>query len=512
MNKVSLIALLLAVSFVNDATAGKKADGAAFAKEWDVSSDSKAWQCLQNAKDIVGVSAAINDLGFQKNLDNTLYSSSWSKGAAFYIAHEMTERGYKFCKTIVSADRTNCSTTSFTEYWYSKSLKENPDCFWLCKPGWYDDGTGCNSKTMVDMSIPDMNVHADRATVTPGDDSDTKKLVEVGFRYSAIESTIPMLVQDRYIDCSGGNQTDLRHQKKKQEHDVVLAIKDIKVDKDNYIAVYTVAPLVVRAAGTRGCLGRKASETAWALTKFLDTKTDTSLCPGNMVHQKDSGKAGCIASEALVESKEISESEQAALAAAVNKAKSLEEQGLAILCDGWTKEKYNNKLHVLQAAEFKYSNWRKMPNGYKSSDDNWTYGDVNETCTIFVCKDGKGYKSDPTDRGDFTCVSCTSNDDTTIHPSRLGVGTNGVCLTCKLGEVFNEGVCEPAKQIHKAYMAGDVNSKALGTKLDPSKQCWTKPTPDEYKSCMDSNGWSMYASSANDGGGNNPPNDPEPSQ
>lgn len=497
MKKVSLIALLLAVSFVNDATAGKKADGAAFANKWGVGNISN-YQCKASGADYGWNSGETGtDRKWQKYLTNNLLDSQKNgKGAAYYVATEMKDKGYKFCKYIFGGGRSSCHTDSWTGYWPA----DNQDCFWLCEPGYY--GETCDSKTPVATATHDFSKDKNRKTWIDGK---KHSLSIVSYRtHGNKEADIPMFVQDKFIHCKNGSQIQMAKMTKKQEHDVVLVAKNLTVNNDNTLT-YTVQPMVVRAAGTKGCHGLKASHTSWAFSEYVANER-TDLCPGDLHYDNVNKK--CIVHVGT----QTAQKEQAALETAKSKVKSLEEQGLAILCNGWTKEKYDNKLYELRAATFEYENWRKMPADYdnSASGSDWSYGDIKETCTVFVCKGGKGYQSDPTVSGDFTCIDCNVTTDTTIHPSRLGVGTNGVCLTCKLGEVFNDGVCEPAKQIHKAYMAGDVKKGDLGKKLDASEQCWTKPTPDEYKSCMDSNGWGMYASSANDGD-NNPSKGSEPS-
>ncbi len=502
MNKVSLFALLLAVSFVNDTTAATKADGASFATKWNVdTSSSPSWRCQGSATKQLGISTAGTNNKWHKNLKTTLYSGSWSPGAVYYIAHEMTERGYKFCKTVISADRSNCTTDSYTQYYYNEKLTKSPDCFWLCLPGYFDDGTGCNAKTMTDMSLPDLKVHMDRKAYAT---DEIKLLNGTAFRYKELEKSIPMLVQDRYINCDNNTQSTLRQQTKKQEHDVILVIKKIAVDSVKNTVEYVVSPMAVRAAGTTGQCHEVTSQTAWPLATFTGTSNNT-MCPGNFLHQTDeTGKSigGCVMPASAVEAAETSAAEQAEYKAAVSKAKSLEEQGLAILCQNWPKEKYDNKVHVLKAATFEYSNWRVMPENYDKADDNtnWTYGDATATCTIFRCKDGQGYAKDPTVSGDFTCVNCNTSTDTTIHPTRLGTGKDGVCKVCSVGEIVEDGICVKAKQIHKFYMGGETKESDRNVKLDVSQQCWTKPTPDEYRQCLADNGWATYAAAAPDKG------------
>ena len=475
MRKVSFIALLMGLSVVNNASAGAKADGAAFANKWGVGNISN-YQCKASGADYGWNSGETGtDRKWQKYLTNNLLDNQKEgKGAAYYVATEMKDKGYKFCKYIFGGGRSSCHTNSWTGYWPA----DDQDCFWLCEPGYYGDT--CDSKIPIATAEHDFSKDKGRKTWIDGK---LHSLSVVSYRtHGNKEADIPMFVQDQFVHCKDGSQIEMAKMTKKQEHDVVLVAKNLTVNDDKSLK-YTVQPMVVRAAGTRGCYGLSASHTSWAFSKYVANER-TDLCPGDLHYDNVNKK--CIV--------HVAQKEQTALENAKNKVKTLEEQGLAILCDGWTKEKYDNKLYELRAATFEYENWRKMPADYSSNTSgiDWTYGDVKETCTVFVCKDGKGYKSDPTVSGDFTCVDCNTTTDTTIHPSRLGLATTGECLTCKFGEVFSGGTCVPAKQLHKFYMAGDVKEDARSIKLDTQAQCWTKPTPDEYRKCMEDTGWAKY--------------------
>lgn len=426
--------------------------------------------CAGNVADIFFDTNNNDSASYYDKLTAQLYENKYSKGAAYYIAHDFAANGYKFCKTYVSADRVTLSELPQVEYWYSKTLNETPDCFWLCKPGFYSDGTGCTSTTMTDTSIPDLS---DMFVY-----SGSQPLTATGFRYKKLVNQIPKLWGSLEVRCAKAvafvpaSQAHVEH--------VVLAISEILVNADTQQVTYTVQPMAIRAVG----LGYKytaqpaAADTAWALVSFPDGGVkDNTMCPGNMIH-KDGG--GCHASS------EISEYQ-----AAKAKASALEEQGLAILCQGWPKEKYDNKIHTLQSATFKYENWRIMPDDYDENDNSqkWTYGDATATCTIFVCKaEGMGYKDNPVVNSNFNCVSCVENDDTTINPLRLGAGSDGVCKECKVGEILKNGECVDADSIHKFYMNG-IKDKDATEDRKLSEQCWTKPTPDEYIKCMEETKW-----------------------
>lgn len=524
MKKISLFALLFGVAYLSSVSAAV-VSGAEFAK-WVKGSNADLpgfARCKGSATDIgIENKNTGKNSSWQNHLYNYLYDKEWSKGALFYIAHEVAENGYKFCKTYVSADRSDCYGEPYTEYWYSKSLTEKPDCFWLCKPGFFDDGTGCNSKVMTDTTVPDVSKIAKFNHASPF-------AQESGFRYKNVQDNIQMLYTKRAHRCDsdGSLQVLFRKTGEGEEHDIVLAIKSItegvdeKTSKGNGIVTYSVQPLVIRAGGTAGCLGKTASHTAWALPYFEDSNSgnitiDTSMCPGNMMHA-DGG--GCYVKQESKEAAAETETEQINYKAAQTKALSLEEAGLAILCQGFDRAKYDNKVHVLNSDQFLYENWRtRGTNAVQTKKDEYCkgkegeeqkqcetkfetlYGDASATCTVFVCKDeGMGYASDPMVSGDFTCVSCAVNSDKTIHHSRLGRGSDGICKVCKVGEIVKNGQCEKSKSIHKFYMDG-MNKKTSG-EIKPvenlADQCWTKPTPDEYKACIKGLGVE------NSGGGNN---------
>lgn len=104
-----------------------------------------------------------------------------------------------------------------------------------------------------------------------------------------------------------------------------------------------------------------------------------------------------------------------------------------------------------------------------------------------------GYISDPVTSGDFSCHDCKVSKDTTIHPSRLGLGADGICRVCEVGKVYNADTkdCVNAKGIHKFKMAGISRSDQ-----DIKDQCWTMSGPDEYKQCMKGYINSTYNASA----------------
>ena len=516
MKKISLFVLLLCISYVSTAPADdasayiqNKVDGEDFRPKWGVADNIAGYKCLASGSDYGWSTNHTNtNTKWQKYLrDNLMDSHGYGKGAMYYVATYMSDKGYKFCKYIFGGGRGDCYSNSWTGYWPA----DNQDCFWLCEQGYY--GEGCES-TELTTAKHDLSKDEARKSYIDGK---THGLVITNFTaHGNQENNIPMFLPNQYVSCGSVNrQISMTKMGPKQEHDVVLVAKSMTVSSDKTSIKYTVQPMVVRAAGTAGCLGIKASRAAWAFTQFV-AKERTDLCPSDTKYSESVG--ACIVDESAI----TSQTEKTEYEAEITKAKSLEEQGLAILCPGFTKEKYDNKVHVLNSEQFLYPNWRtrgtnssnqtaseyckdKTGDAYdgcvKAYNNDVIYGDASATCTVFVCKDDSmGYASDPMVYGDFTCVSCTENSDETIHHSRLGRGNDGICKVCKVGEVLKNGACTTAKTIHKFYMNG-VYNKATPTKENDIKdQCWTKPTPEEYKSCMEDLGWATYAAAVMGGG------------
>ena len=106
MRNISLIAFLLIVSFISGADAVSKSDGEKYKTEWGVG-DAGNYTCLGTASDYgIGTSETGTDRAWHKYLNYYfMYDGTHAKGAAYYIAREMTEHGYKFCKTLLGGGR-----------------------------------------------------------------------------------------------------------------------------------------------------------------------------------------------------------------------------------------------------------------------------------------------------------------------------------------------------------------------------------------------------------------------
>ncbi|MEE1030258.1 MAG: hypothetical protein UIC65_04520 [Alphaproteobacteria bacterium] len=507
MKKISLFALLLSISYVSTAPAAKKSDGDGYAESWGVT---EQLFCKGS-----GVQAGWGDYADKSSLkfawammDNKSDGNT-GYGAIYYVAREMDAHGYKFCQTVVAADRDGgCTIQPYTEYFNVNGIPK--DCFWLCEKGYY--GNGCNESVFQDEDKVSLDAHIERQKFVP---KNYHVLYDIAKHtlFDNIEENIPMLKYNELGECGKNQRIDL-NSNKKQEHDTVLAIRKIEVDKDNNSVTYTIQPLAVRAGGYTGCY-RKGDDAAWPMLQWTGTEQST-FCPSSGFLHKENSAGGCYFT--LKGEEAQSQAEQSAYKAAQTKAQSLEESGLAILCQGFDRAKYDNKVHVLNSDQFLYQNWRTRGTNAVPTKDEYCkdmteeekitceanfealygdddkfeelYGDASATCTVFVCKDeGMGYASDPMVSGDFTCVSCAENSDKTIHPLRLGRGNDGICKVCKVGEIVENGVCIEAKAIHKFYMGGVYDRNNSTVEKDIKDQCWTMSNPSTYKDCLNKAGW-----------------------
>ena len=421
-----------------------------------------------------------------------LHVQDFGNGVQYYLAHDYTKNGYKFCKTYIGAQ----STTIY--YYYSTASGWDKDCFWLCKPGYFSDGNGCTSTKMVDTSEPDMSLHTKRQKYANGK---IQPLKEVDFRHKSAQSDVLVLssdfvrVGDSFLSQSYQNLfcPSSRGDNRAQSIHFVLGIKNIEIKPSDNTVIYTVQPFAIRAGNL------DLSWVSWPLVQFIKTKSDNTMCPGNMMHKSG---GGCVAVVKGSDNKSENKSNdvvaaEAGYQAAQSQAKSEEEKALDMLCHGWKKSAYNNKIHTLKPAEGKYVNYRvctpNTPDG-DCAKNHWSFGGHSDTCVIFECKNGLGYTDHPGISGVFTCVDCddeknSSNkiDDEFVHPSRRGVRYDGQCYTCEAGYFMKNGRCEPTKNISKYDMAG-IRGTSDNTDRNIKEQCWTKTAPREYLECLEDAG------------------------
>lgn len=505
MNKISFVALLVSISFVSDALAAKE-DGAAYRTKWEVSASYPTCKGSGADAGFDGSSENIKtNLKWRKYLAASFTESGkgyWGYGAWYWIAHEMNDHGYRFCKTAVGADRSGITKSPFTNYVAKADAnKDNGEnCFWLCEKGYY--GNKCASSTPSaiepDSDGNDFIIIQNRAKIAAGLNANPLDSSTVAtLKGAGQKNSIPMFYHGNYTACSGGIQVDLRKMSKSQEHDVVLAIKNIETDGIARVT-YTLQPMVVRAASAKNY-----ADTGWPMISWTG-KESKDYCPNEKFLHSDDG--GCIGySQKTADIQDVSHTEKAAYESALEQAKIIELSGLDLLCPGFDRSKYDNKIHELNTNKFEYKNWRTKEAGtdaliadkcnsacsQKTGDElqicskscsdryNQLYASADATCTIFVCKDGMGYASDPKISGDYTCVSCAISADATIHPKRLGLGANGMCITCEIGKVYSDGQCVDATPLNQRELVG------VGEAIQSlDEQCWTKANPDEYKKCI----------------------------
>lgn len=347
-------------------------------------------------------------------------------GQVFYIAREINENGAEFCKTVVAAGRdAGCTQWPYTTYY--DMLNGHKDCFWLCKSGFYGDkcsdtsfnGDGSNKKV-------DAYPTESFASKYP-----LKSRSELQSANSNIELNIPMFYSNIYAFCStkssvGGKWYGLTSNKP-QEHDIILAIKTISKDTDNGSISFEVAPMVVRAGAYSGCYC-EGDDFAWPMVSFPEDFKTHKMCPPDYIHNAN---GSCTYRG---------------------------EPKFNNLCNGYSKEKYDETMHEL-----------------KSSDG----------CTRFVCKTtGYAFKPDWRQTGDMTCSICESTEKT---PS-VGISGEGVCVACPMGYVFNvtaDGFCKEATKLSIWNL--QYGQAELGSVPKEENLCWTKSEPDEYTKCVTGN-------------------------
>lgn len=421
-------------------------------------------------------------IAIEKYLQNYVYSyegKNYGMGVQYYIASEYSEHGYKFCNFYLSGKEGRFNTV---EVWESTVPGWKKDCFWLCKPGYYSDGAGCNSTTMKDVSEPDMSVHEARRALANGS---IQPIQEIGFRGKKIDGFRAL---DFNVNNMPGFELDVtnlcwgsKYMSRDEDYSgaFFLALKEVKTEGST--VTYTVQPLYVRSAPvvpTAGGIGL-SDGIALPMAEFAG-KTDDTMCPGNFVHKSG---GGCFAKtgDSLADSGVSVEDVQSYEVQSVM-AEQQENLGQKILCKGWSIDKYDANIHILKAAEGDYAVYKDCPTD--GCTEGWKFDGFSKTCTVFVCKNGMGYKFNPMGSGDFSCVNCDSFASETISVLRVGLDAGGVCKICDLGEFFDNGLCKEGNRLHKSIMAG-IYDKNSDEPKKLSDQCWTKIVPQEYKDCIE---------------------------
>lgn len=418
MKKSVCFAVLMTLLGTNNLFAGQHSDGIPFRGDWGLDKEAfqNIWACKMCATD-VGLPGGNNGnpLGFSWNLRD--YDNY---GVIYYVAHEMHEGGALFCKTIIGADRGNCHGKPYTTYY-----KSGDNCFWLCKSGYH--GAGC---AKVNTGNADTCQSFERFTAH----TFTNKLSNYT-RGTDVDKQIPMFFQGVYKVCGGS--IECFNSAHSQEHDVVLAIKDIiKETTDGNKLTFNVQPLVVRAAGVRGCYNRGQYH-GWPLTDWVGTQNN--LCPEGWILGSD-GK--CTVDSASDVCK------------------------LSNLCGGFPKEKYIPTEHTLQKSEM-------------------------AACFEYRCNKGTAFKA----KDDLTCTPCAPTD--AEIPELYYVPKDGLCYSCNKGQwpvftymkdsngkdtsIVDVVECKEATPFtHNELQYGQ---KTVPDTVEPT-QCWTKTNPDDFFGCV----------------------------
>ncbi len=460
-NKVSLLSLMILLCAVPMANAASNSDGTKYRSDWGLNDGSITSLACSGSGADAGFSKS--HTGEEPSVGRDEYwhkwlakhftddqKGDWSYGAVYYIAHEMSEHGYKFCKTVVQGDRDSCTSDSTFLMYYGLG-----DCLWICEKGYYGDG--CTSKT-IDTTQPDTSVLKRRKSYANGKIHplvSTKDMRTGG----NIKTKIPMFFSSHKVKCSDGNQVNLLKMKKKQEHDVVLAIKTI-TDSDS-LWKFTLSPMVIRSGGAKGCHG--VDDTAWPMIKWAGQES-ANYCPSaGFIY--DATKSACIANVPLAESQAAEEAASNAaseLQQAIADAEKDRQNKLNLLCPTFVKENYNQKIHDFIESKF---------------------GET--TCYNLKCKDSESgfYEADMDSTTVIPCNKCAPADSKS--DMLYGVDSDGYCVECGLGKYFDKSTkkCVVATAITKEQMKGEISSTG-SLKKTATDRCWTKSTPAEYRECL----------------------------
>lgn len=287
MKKYILLPVLLSLCCISNLYAGAQADGIAYRNMFAVEEENFAWWCntSTNLKNALTEDFA----GLTRDKINKSLKNNWLDYAGFfYVAREMKEGGMKFCKTIVAADRSNCTGDPYTTYYdYSDN---GSYCFWLCKEGY--SGPECTKTNQADKCLSTDWIDKNKF------EEKTPKLYKATTG-TDIDKEIPMLYQGIYKYC-GDISKEALDSVKHQEHDMIVIIRSIVEGTDGY--TFTVQPAVVRAGGIRVC-GYKAEHYAWPMITFVEDLDDKkraikNMCPEgwkyeNNVCKQDTTQPAC---------------------------------------------------------------------------------------------------------------------------------------------------------------------------------------------------------------------------
>ncbi|MDW2995646.1 MAG: hypothetical protein R8M71_01590 [Alphaproteobacteria bacterium] len=452
MTKIFLTSLTMLLVFV---TAGNARD------IW-YSSDLSKWG-IERAADCGGTGA---EAGFTGDKVGT--NSEWSEylvnnwtyaggtngrdgfNAIYYLASARYPHGYKFCKTVVAADRWGDMTWPDVVF-YKPSTE---DCFTLCESGYYGPICGRTTPVLETGNVAQFKAAQSFSTGAVhklANNSRSTKIADV------------VVIGRRSRGCSGNKQIDLKGSLP-QEHEVVLALK--KVVTETNAMTFTIQPMIVRAGAQPGfwLAPAKGYKYAWPMVKFQGTEK-SNYCPSaGFIYEN--GK--CVVDEHAQNYQKLKAEKEA--------AREQERKNKQLICPELESDLnfYSNKEHVFKES---------------------TFGEA--MCMEFVCEgEDLGfwgthplYDNTNTARNKYSCVSCDvaapEGENAAMYDALYGVSSDQkTCLSCKIGEYYNKDdkKCVPSKTLHMrdmAYGPGKNNRDEL--KL----QCWTMGNPDCYKLCVE---------------------------
>ena len=423
---------------------------------------------IQKAADCGGTGA---EAGFKG--DDVGTNTSWSKylvnnwtytggtdgrdgyNAVYYLASTMYGHGYKFCKTIVAADRFGDATQPRVRFYEPSAT----DCFVLCENGYYGPGCLLRTAQLQTSSLDNFKSAQSYATGAVHKLENNNRTTK--------EATVLVLGR-RHVGCGGNKQIDLKLARM-QEHEVVLALK--QVTSDDKSLTFTIQPMIVRAGAQPGSwlAAAKNYRYAWPMVKFQGS-TSTSYCPSvGFVHEN--GK--CVIDEHAANYQNLKN--------AVERAREEERKNKELICPDWDgAEKYYNRAEH-EFVESTYNGEKCMK--FKCSDPDLGFWSTH------MLYDGGLNSNSP--RNAYSCVSCAvtapEGGNAAMYAVTFGVGKGdkeGKCIRCKIGQRYNSESreCEDAKAFEMRDM---VYGPSKTARDDLKLQCWTMSEPSCYRKCME---------------------------
>lgn len=379
------------------------------------------WGVTENWKSCSGETA----WNKEKNRDDAWQRYKERKGVQevlLLVARDIRAHGAYFCTMHVGGMRHHCLSESYTAYYETKEKF----CFWACEEGYAGDGClegqgfdSCNAN--VFDFFKDVSGYG---VLQNGETS------SLSSNPANIEDDVPMFSMNNYIKCSGGDDYDFQKmQALVQEHDVILAIKDIDLKNNQLMA----QPVVVRAGMIKnfnlefGLSSYSYCEhAAWPVLDW-DQHSQKKLCPDGWKHTSK----GCELSDAKV-------------------------CALETLCPSTPSDKFNASIHTTENKKKYVNSGLSLP---------------SDCSTVFRCRTGAFASTT-----DFSCVECSG--------ATMGPGVDGTCLKCPTGFLYDREdlQCkEPEINLsHVDMLYG--KGKAEATEL--SELCWYYLDPKCYKSCV----------------------------